>query len=347
MERDFNKNTLGSSVARLFASAIKGKTILITGVNPKGLGGTMADALAPHAPKALVLASRTLAKVQEVIDQLKPRFPDVNYIAVPLDLSSQRSCREAASLVMSDAQIPVIDLVINNAGVMNVPDRRLSPDGIEIQFATNHIGHFLFTNLIMPKVVAAAKSNPKGVTRIVNVSSRGTVYGPVRFSDLNFEKSHDTLPQNERPDYAAMAQMGHPVDPKASYTPMVAYAQSKTANILFSLALTERLYEKYGILSFGVHPGGILTELGRYSDPEAMKAVMERFKFMLKTLDEGVSTPLVAALDDQLGPAKADGSGIYLSDCQITDAPMWAQNPQYAKDLWTASENIVGEKFDP
>ncbi|KIX05923.1 uncharacterized protein Z518_03897 [Rhinocladiella mackenziei CBS 650.93] len=347
LERLFNSTTNGSYVAKVFASAIKGKTILITGVARKGLGGQTAEILAPYSPKTLVLASRTPSKIQEVIDELQPKFQDVTYITVPLDLSSQKSCREAASSIMSNPQIPQIDILINNAAIMNPPTRELSPDGIEIQFATNHIGHFLFTNLIMPKIIAASRVNRKGTTRIVNVSSRGIVYSAVRFSDINFDKPHETLPPNEQPNYAALTETGRTADPKSTYSPTAAYGQSKTANVLFSLELTSRLYEKYGILSFGLHPGAILTELARNTDPAELARLVEQFKVLFKTLDAGCATTLVAALDDTLGPPAEDGTGIYLSDCQVNkEAPEYVRHKQFAEKLWAESERLVGQKFD-
>ncbi|EXJ64072.1 hypothetical protein A1O7_00408 [Cladophialophora yegresii CBS 114405] len=119
--------------------------------------------------------------MSEIIEVRRPKSPSATYIPVSLDLDPQKSVREAAAAILSNSQIQQIDLVFKNAAVTSIPERQLSPEGIEMQFATNHIGHFLFTNLIMPKILAAAKSNPKGTTRIINLSSRGTVYSPVRF----------------------------------------------------------------------------------------------------------------------------------------------------------------------
>lgn len=89
-------------------------------------------------------------------------------------------------------------MLINNAGVMAIPDLTLSEDGIEMSFATNHIGHFLFTNLIIGKLIAASKSSPTP-TRIVNLTSFGHQFSPIRFSDINFTKKASELPEEERP----------------------------------------------------------------------------------------------------------------------------------------------------
>ncbi|KIW15127.1 hypothetical protein PV08_07914 [Exophiala spinifera] len=344
----FDRSTTGTSVAEIFSSAIKGKTILITGINKGGLGGKMVEILSVHSPKTLILASRTPSKIQEIIDTWKAGSPNTTYIPVALDLGSQKSCREAASSILSNTQIQQIDLVFNNAAVMSLPQREFSPENIERQFATNHIGHFLFTNLIMPKIITAAKASPKGTTRIVNVSSRGVVYSPVRFTDINFDKVNETLPEAEQPAYEALASTGRHVDKKDRYSPEVAYGQSKTANVLFSLALTSKLYEKYGILSFGLHPGAIMTELARHMDPEKFAAVAERFKNMFVSVDQGCATSLRAGLDDSLDPAdfKGDGKGIFLADAEIADAPAWAHDPKLAARLWDVSENLVGQKFE-
>ncbi|KIW78625.1 hypothetical protein Z517_08463 [Fonsecaea pedrosoi CBS 271.37] len=347
MAHSFDFSTTGTSVAEIFAPAIKGKTILITGVNKGGLGGKMVDILSAHTPKTLILASRTPSKIQEIIDEARSKSPGTTYIAVPLDLSSQESCRRAASSILSNAQVDKIDIVFNNAAIMSIPERQLSPEGIELQFATNHIGHFLFTNLLMPKILAAAKSNPKGSTRIVNVSSRGIAYSPVRFSDINFDQKMSSLPEAEQPDNAALTATGRPVDPSETYNFTVAYGQSKSANVLFALGLTARLYEKYGILSFALHPGAIMTELSRHYDPETLAAIVEKFKSEFKSVDQGCATSLVAGLDDSLGPANLkDGSGIFLSDGHIAESPAWTHDPKLADRLWELSEKLVGQKFE-
>ncbi|KIW73557.1 hypothetical protein PV04_01662 [Phialophora macrospora] len=348
IKRVFDRSTTGTSVAEIFSSAIRGKSILITGINKGGLGGKMVEILSAHSPKMLILASRTPSKIQDIIEDSKSKSPSTTYVPIALDLGSQKSVREAAASILSNAQIQQIDIVFNNAAVMSIPERQLSPEGIEMQFATNHIGHFLLTNLIMPKILAAAKSNVKGTTRIINVSSRGVAYGPVRFSDINFDKANESLPEAEQPGYEALAQTGRAVDPKDTYNPQTAYGQAKTANVLFSLALTSRLYEKYGILSFGLHPGAILTELSRHLDQEEFAKVTEKFKSMFVSVDQGCATSLRAGLDDSLGPAnyKTDGQGIYLADANIAEPPAWAHDPKLADRLWELSEKLVGQKFD-
>ena len=158
-----------------------------------------------------------------------------------------------------------------------------------------------------------------------------------------------------------------------SYHGMIAYAQSKTSNVLFSLGLSSRLFQTHGILSLAVHPGAILTELAREADPAAYKEVIEGAKkkgMVFKTLGQGASTTVVAAVDGKLGgPVKVggwdgdgrgtpagdglgveeewEGKGVYLSDCQIgREAPYWATSWREAERLWVVSEGLVGERFE-
>ena len=346
--KEFGAKTDASTVAEAFSPQIANKVILITGVNAGGIGGSTTEALAGHSPKLLILSGRSQNKVEEVIEKVKSVHPHANCRYLHLDLSSQKSVRAAAQEVLSYSDVPQIDILINNAGVMNIPERTLSEDGIEMHFATNHIGHFLFTNLILGKLTASANRSPRGATRIVNVASRGVRFSPVRFSDLNLTKTVDELPESERPDLAVLKNSFMEIDYDGTYQGMIAYGQSKSANVLFSLSLTDRLFEKHGILSFSLHPGGIMTELARYSDPAAVKAALDKYKSMgmvFKSLQQGAATSLVAALDPKLGPAKKDGQGIYMEDCQVAETAPWATDPVVAEKLWLVSEELVGEKF--
>ncbi|ETN39916.1 uncharacterized protein HMPREF1541_06143 [Cyphellophora europaea CBS 101466] len=351
---DFDATTEANEVAAAFPEAIKGKTILITGVNVAGIGFSTAEALASQGPKALILSGRTFSKLQESITKLQQAFPTVTHRALVIDLASQASVRAAAAEVLSWPDIPSIDILINNAGIMNVPERTLSPDGIESHFATNHLGHFLLTNLLMPRLLAAAETNPtRGATRIINVSSSAMRDGGVRFSDINYTRPQNQLPEDERHLVATLQAVNGSFDPDTDiYVPPSAYAQSKSANVLFSVALTRRLYRQYGILSVSLHPGAILTELVRYFTPERMERVHGFVKqgfFAWKSRGQGAATALVAALDPALGEiedrAGREGWGAYLEDCQISEAPGWAVGAEQAERLWDLSEELVGERF--
>ncbi len=110
----------------------------------------------------------------------------MDYRALELDLSSQKAVREAAAEPLSWKDVPIIDILVNNAAVMNIPERTLSEDGIELQFAINHLGHSLFTCLIMPKLLKAAKGSPEGATRVINVTSLSPTVAAMRWSDIKF-----------------------------------------------------------------------------------------------------------------------------------------------------------------
>lgn len=126
----------------------------------------------------------------------------MNYRPLILDLSSQKAVRAAASELLSWSDVPTIDIIVNSAGIMCLPERTLSEDGVEMQFATNHVGHFLFTCLIMPKLIKASEANSaRGATRIVNVTSLSPTWSRMRWSDTNFDKKNKDIPEEERPDY--------------------------------------------------------------------------------------------------------------------------------------------------
>lgn len=207
---EFGSRTDGSTVSASFPSSVKDKVFIITGVSTNGLGQATADALATQEPRRLILTGRSKVKVQQVIDHLAPRFPKTTFQMLLMDLSSIESVRQAAQEIMATCELDAIDCVICNAGVMSIPYRQLSKDGIEMHFATNHIGHFLFVNLIMEKIIAAGGASSEGGARIVNLSSLAHMNSPIRFSDYNLEKSESDLPTDERPNVEAMKKLGLP-----------------------------------------------------------------------------------------------------------------------------------------
>jgi NAD(P)-dependent dehydrogenase (short-subunit alcohol dehydrogenase family) len=346
---EFGLKTDGSVVAAAFTASIKGRTILITGVNKLGIGYATVQAFASQFPRCLILTGRSEAKLQECLDSLRQEHSGVEFRSLILDLSSQKSVRMAASQLLGWEDMPTIDIIINNAGVMNIPERKLSEDGIELQFATNHVGHFLFTNLIMAKIIASAKSTVAGMARIVNISSLATVCSPLRASDVNWETPTAQLPESEKPNIAMMKMTGLIVDEEMSYIPMGAYGQSKTANVLYSVGLNNRLYEKYGVLSISLHPGEVRSEIHRTTDPVWLAKTREwkkKLNLEWKTAEQGTSTILVAALDPKLGRPNSEGYGQFLSDCQIaTTSPRYTIDNTEAQKLWEITEVLVKERF--
>ncbi|KAK4222383.1 hypothetical protein QBC38DRAFT_490002 [Podospora fimiseda] len=329
---DFGERTPGSQVAEVFADQIRGKTILITGVSPKGIGASTAINFASQSPGLLILASRTRSKVQEVADEIHKKYPQTKVSIVTIDLSSQQSIRKAAIEV--EAITDRLDILVNNAGIC-VTTRSATPEGIEQQFGTNHIGPFLFTNLLLPLLKNAAETNPPGATRIVNLTSAGHRLSPIRWSDYNFEPKQVPPEEDHLPLKGAFAKCT-----PDGYNGIVTYAQSKTANILFTVYLQKHLPQQ-GISSYVLHPGSIETDLSRDQDDELSHQFYSVAKYW-KTPDEGSSTTLVAALD----PALNETKGLYLVDCQIAEAYYHATDPVAADRLWKLSEELVGDKFE-
>lgn len=180
----YSSETTAEEVAEACAAQIRNKVILITGVSPSGLGAYFVEAIAKHHPKILILAGRDPAKSEQTAQTIAATSPEVQTRILRLDLNSQAQVREAAKEVNAYAE--PIDVLVNNAGVMASP-YTTTVDGLESQFGINHIGHFLFTNLILGKILAAGPGS-----RIINVSSNGHVISPIRFDDLDFRV--DTLP---------------------------------------------------------------------------------------------------------------------------------------------------------
>ena len=203
---------------------LSGRTALITG-GYSGLGKETARAMAAKGAH-IILSGRDADKLddaaQEIADATGAKIE-----TLVCDLASLDSVRKAAK--EASERFDKIDLLINNAGVMAPPLKRTA-EGFELQFGTNHLGHFLLTNLLMPLVEKGDRP------RIVNLSSRAHHLDHVHFDDPNYEKR--------------------------DYEKWTAYGQSKTANILFSVGLEQRLGDK-GIHSYALHPGGIQTNLGR------------------------------------------------------------------------------------
>lgn len=185
----YNAQTSIHELVSDYAQIIKGKTILTTGVTPNSLGHIFASAVAAASPALLILAGRNPAKLQHTAAAIAVVHPGAQTRNLIVDLCSLASVRKAAEEVNAWADVPSVDVVVNNAGVMAV-DFALTPDGFETQFAASHIGHFLLTNLIMDKILASESP------RVVNVSSDGHRLGPIRWADPHFSVSHLPAPNS-------------------------------------------------------------------------------------------------------------------------------------------------------
>jgi len=235
-----------------------------------------------------------------------------------VDLGSLKSVRESAKVVLA-YDFP-IDVLINNAAIMACP-YATTVDGFESQFGVNHLGPFLFTNLILPRIFAS--SSP----RIVNVSSLGHRFCPVMFDDVGFSGGK-------------------------TYDLFLAYGQSKTANILFAKELHNRYHASKGLIAMSLHPGGINTNLDRHVselsaveivDFEGNKFVLDRANYKFKTIPQGTATHIAAAFNPEL----RHQSGLLMQDCQVDNLlpKPYALDDANAARLWKLSEEMVSQKF--
>ena len=343
-------------MASAFASSVKDRVILITGVAEGGVGGATGKALAEQSPRLLILAGRSPSRVNPVIESIAATHPNVHCRFLGLDLASQASVRAAATTVLGYEE--PLHIVINNAAVMAVPERTLTAEGIEMQFATNHIGPFLLTNLLIPKLLSSSPSadSSSAGPRVINLSSHAYRYSPLRFSDPSFSKPNASIPQEEQYSVEMLQELGflppeHWNDGKPAYVPFAAYGQSKTASILFSIALNARLASSRGgtaIKSFAVHPGSIASDLQRYMDQADLEKARKTASDIVvwKTREQGASTTLVAALDPRLDTGEVEK--VYMADCSFSEPAAWCVGERGKRDaerLWALSEELVGERF--
>ena len=296
---------------------LSGKTVFITGGN-SGLGLETGRAMAARGAH-VVLAGRDQAKLDEAVATITGEHADANLETIICDLASLDSVRACGK--EANERFGKIDLLINNAGVMACPFAKTA-DGFEMQFGTNHLGHFALTRHLMPLVEAGDDK------RIVNLSSRGHHIAPVDFDDPHFENRE--------------------------YNEWASYGQAKTANVLFTVGLEDRFADK-GIHAFAVHPGGIQTNLSRHMSQEQTDALIERVTtadpdFSWKTIPQGAATQCWAATADAL----AGKGGLYCEDChvaEIDDQSSVSGVRSYALDkgnadrLWAMSEAMTGETF--
>ena len=301
--------------ARWTASDIadqSGRVAIVTGAN-SGLGLATARELGRVGAR-VVLGVRNTTKGDQAAATIRSQVPGAELEVRQLDLADLESVGEFATAVA--AAHDRIDLLINNAGVMAAP-RRLTKQGYESQFATNHLGHFALA-LGLHEALAAA-----GNARIVSLSSRGHLRSPVVFDDVNF---------TSRP-----------------YDPWLAYGQSKTANVLFAVEAARR-WAGDGITANAVHPGAIETNLSRHMDPEDVEQLLTSGMYRYKTIEQGAATSVLVATS----PLLEGVGGRYFEDCNealtvdnVTETTpsgvaAYALDAANAKRLWELSGELLG-----
>lgn len=284
-----------------------GLTAIVTGAS-SGIGTETARVLALRGAH-VVMGVRNMAAGKEVKEAIVKEIPTAKVDALELDLSSMASVRKFASDYNRSGR--PLNLLINNAGIMAIPFK-LSTDNIELQFATNHLGHFLLTNLLLDNMKkTASKSKREG--RIVNVSSEAHRYSyrdGIRFDKINDQKG---------------------------YSSYGAYGQSKLANVLHANELTRRLKEDgANITANALHPGIIATNLFRYQNSVA-GIIGNVGKYFMKNLQQGAATTCYVALHPQLKGV----SGEYFKNSNLGKATAQATDIDLAKKLWEFSINLT------
>ncbi|XAR70282.1 Very-long-chain 3-oxoacyl-CoA reductase [Bertholletia excelsa] len=287
-----------------------GLTAIITGAS-SGIGMETTHVLALHGIH-VIMAIRNLDAGRKIKDDILEKNPQAKVDVMELDLSSMASVRKFASEYKS-LGLP-LNLLINNAGVM-APPFMLTQDNIELQFGTNHLGHFLLTNLLLDTMKSTAcESQKEG--RIVNVSSEGHRYA---YSEgIRFDKIND----------------------QSSYNSIYAYGQSKLANILHANELAKRLKEEgVEITANSLHPGAIATNLLRHhSFIDGIVNVVG--KYFLKNIPQGAATTCYVALH----PHVKGVTGEYFSDSNIANPSSQAKDAELAKKLWDFSLSLTDPK---
>jgi NAD(P)-dependent dehydrogenase (short-subunit alcohol dehydrogenase family) len=284
-----------------------GRVAVITGANT-GLGYETALALADHGAH-VVLAVRNLEKGKDAAARITAKSPHADVALQELDLTSLESVRAAADQLRSAHDR--IDLLINNAGVMWTP-KSTTKDGFELQFGTNHLGHFAFTGLLLDRLLPVAGS------RVVTVSSMGhRIRADIHFDDLQWERG---------------------------YSRVGAYGQAKLANLLFTYELQRRLAPQGTTIAVAAHPGGSRTELTRN-----LPGFVERVAFLIEPLfqgaDMGALPTLRAATDPGVlggqyyGP---DGFGEQRGYPKIVASSEKSHDVAVQRRLWAVSEELTG-----
>ncbi len=295
-----------STAAEVIAGIdLAGRRAIVTGAT-SGIGVETARTLA-SANAEVTLAVRNLEAGERTAADITASTGNRRVLVTPLDLTDLASI----GALIARWRGP-LHLLVNNAGVMALPNLQLTADGWEMQFATNHLGHFALTLGLQDSLAAA------GNARVVSLSSRGHLRSPVVFEDINFAA---------RP-----------------YDPFLAYGQSKTANVLFAVEAARR-WAGDGISVNAVHPGAIAaTNLARHVDPEVLAGIRATAPYPYKTIEQGAATSVLVATSPRLEGI----SGRYFEDCNeavVTEpspsAPggvaRYALDPEAAARLWQVS----------
>jgi NAD(P)-dependent dehydrogenase (short-subunit alcohol dehydrogenase family) len=295
--------------------AQNGKLAVVTGATG-GLGYETALALARAGAEVLV-TGRNAEKGRAAIEGIKRAVPSTKVRFAMLDLASLASIRAFAASMLATGR--PLDLLINNAGVMDLPTRRLTEDGFELQFGTNHLSHFALTGLLLPLLRKAQ------TPRVVNVSSLAHRGGKIDFNNLQAERKYNSWP---------------------------AYQQSKLANLLFTFELQRRSdADGWGLLSNAAHPGYARTELiPNGPGTGGLKGIGMKVlgSFMSHSAAAGALPTLFAATSPDAAPNGYYGpNGFYELKGPVAPAKVMPQanDKAVARRLWEVSEQLTGVEW--
>ena len=294
------KSRVGGAVCASKAR-MDGKTVIVTGANT-GIGKETALDLTKRGAR-VIMACRDLKKGETALNDIVEKTGSKNVVLKQLDLASLKSIREFAENINKNE--PRLHVLINNAGVMLVPELTKTEDGFEMQMGVNHLGHFLLTNLLLDLL---KKSTP---SRIVVVSSVGheMFTTKMKFDNINSE---------------------------TIYEKWDAYGQSKLANILFTRELAKRL-DGTGVTVNSLHPGIIFTDLFRHPTAWCYLIYFTIYLFGKRTKQGALTTIHLAVSEDVEGV-----TGVYFVDCKPIGPSEAAQDDGAAKKLWEISAHLVG-----
>jgi NAD(P)-dependent dehydrogenase (short-subunit alcohol dehydrogenase family) len=289
-----------------------GRTAVITGANT-GIGFEAATVLAARGA-SVVLAVRNLDKGKDAATRITAAAPGADVTVQHLDLSSLDSVRGAAEELLSTRER--IDLLINNAGVMYTP-QSTTADGFELQFGTNHLGHFALTGLLLARLLPVAGS------RVVTISSIGhRIFGAqIHFDDLQLERG---------------------------YRRVAAYGQAKLANLMFTYELQRRLAGRGTTIAVAAHPGGSRTELVRNSPAWLRLANAVIGPLVAQSAEMGALPTLRAATDPGIrggqyyGP---DGFGETRGHPKLVESSRQSHDAEQQRRLWRISEELTGVEY--
>jgi NAD(P)-dependent dehydrogenase (short-subunit alcohol dehydrogenase family) len=288
-----------------------GRVAIITGANT-GIGYEAAAVLATKGAH-VVLAVRSLDKGKNAVDRITAKAPHADVTLQQLDLTSLYNIREAADTLR--ATYPSIDLLINNAGVMMTP-KETTKDGFELQFGTNHLGHFALTGQLLDNLL------PVEGSRVVTISSSTHRIGRINFDDLQSERRYNRL---------------------------AAYGQSKLANLLFTYELARRLANKGApTIAVAAHPGGSNTELTRNLPGLIRQPTELLWGLLAQNAEMGALPTLRAATDPDVRNAQyygPDGIGEQRGHPKLVQSNAKSHDENVQRRLWTVSEELTGVTY--